>query len=86
MQTGNLDSFIQFLYSVEEASTALTADQVQKLNLIQTKVSEIVAKVNQNLNPLPQAQQTVQIPQAMPVLAQVSEKRVQGFEAFIKNS
>ena len=85
MQTGNLDSFIEFLYSVEEASTALTADQVQKLNLIQTKVSEIVAKVNQNLNPLPQAQ-TVQIPQAMPVLAQVSEKRIQGFEAFTKKS
>lgn len=45
MQSENLDSFIEYLYTVEESVTTLTADQVQKLSLIHTKVSEIVSKL-----------------------------------------
>lgn len=84
MQTENIDSFIEFLYSVEEAETVLTADQVQKLTLIQTKVSELVAKVNQNFQTQPAVhiQQTVQAQQPV-LMAAVSEKRVRGFEEFI---
>jgi DNA-directed RNA polymerase specialized sigma54-like protein len=81
MQTENIDSFIEFLYTVEEAEMVLTADQVQKLTLIQTKVSELVAKVNQNIQTQPVLQaQSQQQPVA---LAAVSERRVHGFEAFI---
>jgi hypothetical protein len=79
MQTENIDSFIEFLYSVEEAETVLTADQVQKLTLIQTKVSELVAKVNQNIP----TQQISQM-QMQPMLAAVSEKKIHGFQEFLK--
>lgn len=82
MQTEHLDSFIEFIYSVEEATSVLTADQVKKLELIQTKVSEIVAKVNQTIQtPQPVAQPVLQ-QVAQPVLA-VSEKKVKGFEQFV---
>jgi hypothetical protein len=81
MQNENIDSFIEFLYSIEEAETILTADQVQKLTLIQTKVSELVTKVNQNISTQPIAQPQMQ-PQPL-VMAAVSEKRVRGFDEFI---
>ena len=89
MQIEQLDSFIELLYSVEESNQTLTADQVQKLQLIQTKVSELVKKVDQNFTSAVQTvQQSIQPqpvaqPALAPALAQVSEKRVKGFEQFV---
>jgi len=40
-----IDAFIQYLFSVEEGADALTSDQVEKLGLIQAKVTELVNKV-----------------------------------------
>ena len=40
-----LDQFLEYLYIVEETTTELTTSQVQKLETIQTKVAEIVKKV-----------------------------------------
>lgn len=41
----NLDAFIEYLYIVEETATELTTDQYKKLQMIQSKVSEIVKKI-----------------------------------------
>lgn len=79
MQHENIDTFIEFLYSVEESVSVLTADQVQKLQLIQTKVSEIVTKVNN-------MQATVNVPQQVPQLVAVSEKLVVDFKSFTDNN
>jgi hypothetical protein len=78
MQTEQLDSFIELLYSVEESATTLTSDQVQKLQLIQSKVSDLVAKVGQA------ATIPVQQPVQQPV--PVSEKRVHDFKTFSKKT
>jgi hypothetical protein len=40
-----LDDFIEYLFVIEEGSDSLNQDQIQKLELIQTKVEEIVRKV-----------------------------------------
>jgi hypothetical protein len=40
-----IDSFIEYLFVVEEANESLTQDQIQKLELIRDKVSELVNKV-----------------------------------------
>jgi len=40
-----LDEFIEYLYTVEENSTSLNQDQVKKLQMIQSKVTDIVNKV-----------------------------------------
>ena len=40
-----INSFIEYLFTVEEGTDTLTADQIEKLSLIQSKVGEIVAKV-----------------------------------------
>lgn len=41
----HIDQFLEYLYVVEENSTELTTSQVQKLETIQSKVTEIVKKV-----------------------------------------
>lgn len=84
-----MDSFIKYLYSVEESFETLTTDQFQKLCLIQTKVTELVDKVDKVFNGS-QTQQIQQIqhvdqPVSIPVLEPIaiSEKRVIGFSEFI---
>lgn len=84
-----MDSFIKYLYSVEESCETLTADQFQKLCLIQTKVTELVDKVNTVFNP-PAQTQAVETPVVeTPVVVQqlepavVQEKNVIGFREFI---
>lgn len=50
----NLDQFIEYLYLVEENVTELTTHQIQKLEVIKDKVTEIVKKVEDcaaQLNP-----------------------------------
>jgi hypothetical protein len=78
MQTEQLDSFIELLYSVEESATTLTSDQVQKLQLIQSKVSDLVAKVGQAA--------TIPVQQPVQQLVPVSEKRVHDFKTFSKKT
>ena len=76
MENSQLDSFIEYLYVVEENSTVLTHDQIKKLELIQSKVSEIVKKVEAKAaSTSAQPKLTV----AQPVLA---ETRVARFEEF----
>ena len=84
MQIEQLDSFIELLYSVEESNHTLTADQVQKLQLIQSKVSDLVKKVDQNFTSAVQSvQQSIQPqPVAQPVLAPVSET-IKRFDTFV---
>ena len=41
-----IDSFIEYLFIIEEGHDMLTADQVQKLQIIKTKVTEIVEKAD----------------------------------------
>jgi hypothetical protein len=79
-----MDSFIKYLYSVEESCETLTADQFQKLCLIQTKVTELVDKVNTVFNP-PSQIQAIEQPQTIQQLEPVSvqEKKVIGFQDFI---
>ena len=40
-----LNQFIEYLYTVEENSSSLNQEQVKKLQIIQSKVTEIVNKV-----------------------------------------
>lgn len=40
-----IDEFLEYLFLIEENSTTLNTDQVKKLELIKSKVSEIVKKV-----------------------------------------
>ena len=79
-----MDSFIKYLYSVEESCETLTADQFQKLCLIQTKVTELVDKVNTVFNP-PTQTQAVDTPAVVQQLepAVIHEKNVIGFQEFI---
>jgi len=40
-----IDSFIEYLFIVEEANESLTQDQIEKLEMIKAKVTELVNKV-----------------------------------------
>lgn len=78
-----LDSFIEYLYTVEENLTQLTTDQVKKLQSIQTKVSELVNKV--------QTHQSVQQPrqsqvQVRSIELQLAENKVQSFSDYTELS
>jgi len=74
MENCQIDVFLEHLLVIEESSSQLTADQLKKLELIRTKVSEIVKKVEPSLAPMIAAINPVQ-----PVIA---EKRVSRFEDF----
>lgn len=81
-----MDSFIKYLYSVEESCDTLTADQFQKLCLIQTKVTELVDKVDKIFTN-PQIEQSVKVAEPVAVQAlqpvAVSERLVANFTEFI---
>lgn len=72
-----LDSFIEYLYTVEENITQLTTDQVKKLQSIKTKVSELVNKIQ---TPQPQSQPQVQVVRSMEL--QLAENKVQSFSDY----
>lgn len=80
-----MDSFIQYLYSVEESCETLTADQFQKLCLIQTRVTELVDKVNlaftQPVSISLDPNKLAQVQELQPI--QLSEKTVICFYEFI---
>jgi hypothetical protein len=79
-----MDSFIKYLYSVEESCDTLTADQFQKLCLIQTKVTELVDKVDKVFtNPTVQVEQSIRVADRVQVLQPVSERQVANFTEFI---
>jgi hypothetical protein len=71
------DSFIEYLYTVEETLSQLTTDQVKKLQSIQTKVSELVNKI-QSPQPVNQATQ----PQVRSMELQLAENRVHSFSDY----
>jgi hypothetical protein len=74
-----LDSFIEYLYTVEENLTQLTTDQVKKLQSIQTKVIELVNKIQ---TPQP-SQQAIQQPnQVRSMELQLAENKVQSFSDY----
>ena len=83
-----LDEFIEYLYTVEENSTQLNQDQVNKLHMIKSKVTEIVDKVESfttkavnQLHPVSQPQRELQLAENSVVrfsqFAQINEKIVQ---------
>lgn len=78
------DQFIEYLFTIEESNTQLTADQFDKLKTIQGKVSDLVKKMQ--IQPQIQQQvavtQTVQKPQ---LELQLAEARVQRFSDFMSS-
>jgi hypothetical protein len=70
-----IDSFIEYLFVVEENSTPLTKEQVDKLQIIQSKVSEIVDKIKS-------ATPTSQPVQVQVKELQLAENKVQRFSEF----
>jgi hypothetical protein len=74
-----LDSFIEYLYTVEENLTQLTTDQVKKLQSIQTKVTELVNKVQAPQQAHPASQPQVQV-RSMEL--QLAENKVQSFSDY----
>jgi hypothetical protein len=76
-----LDSFIEYLYTVEENLTQLTTDQVKKLQSIQTKVSELVNKIQTHQPAQPQSQPQVQV-RSMEL--QLAENKVQSFSDYME--
>jgi len=79
-----IDSFMKYLYLINESCDKLTTDQFQKLCLIKTKVIELVDKVN--IACISQAQkaqptQTGKVSQLQQ--ATVSEKQIVNFAEFI---
>lgn len=73
----NLDAFIEYLYLVEETSTELTKDQYQKLQIIQSKVTEIVKKIECTANSIAAPQPTHKHHEL-----QVAENRIERFAEF----
>lgn len=78
-----LDSFIEYLYTVEENLTQLTTDQVKKLQSIQTKVSELVNKVQTHQSVQQPSQPNVQV-RSMEL--QLAENKVQSFSDYTELS
>jgi hypothetical protein len=76
-----LNQFIEYLYTVEENSSSLNQEQVKKLQMIQSKVTEIVNKVESiATNAVNQLQ-----PVAQPQLElQLAENSVFRFGEFIE--
>lgn len=79
-----MNAFIEYLYTVEESIDSLTQDQVEKLHTIQSKVMEIVKKVQSypvatNVTETAPAQQTVRQPELA-----VAENRIKSFSDFIE--
>lgn len=74
-----LDSFIEYLYTVEETLSELTTHQVKKLRLIQTKVSELVNKIQEPQLLQPATQPQVQV-RSMEL--QLAENKVQSFSDY----
>jgi hypothetical protein len=69
-----IDSFIEYLFIVEESNESLTQDQIAKLEMIKDKVTELVNKVESISVNQPAPQQIME-----PVLA---ENRVARFAEY----
>jgi hypothetical protein len=74
-----LDSFIEYLYTVEETLSELTTAQVKKLQSIQTKVSELVNKIQEPQLGQPASQPQIQV-RSMEL--QLAENKVQSFSDY----
>lgn len=78
------DQFIEYLFTIEESNTQLTADQFDKLKTIQGKVSDLVKKMQ--IQPQIQQQVAVTQPVQKPQLElQLAEARVQRFSDFMSS-
>lgn len=74
---GQLDDFIEYLMVIEENNEQFSKDQIKKLELIRTKVSELVKRAQ------PPSQQAISQPGALQSQAQsASLKIVESFESF----
>lgn len=76
-----LNQFIEYLYTVEENSTSLSQEQVKKLQMIQSKVTDIVNKVETLANDAVNQLQPVSQPQ---LELQLAENSVFRFGEFIE--
>lgn len=80
----NIDQFLEYLYVIEENTTELTTQQVQKLETIKAKVADIVKKVESYAAAIgkcaePMNNSTVQV---KPLEMAIHENVVQSFAAF----
>jgi len=76
-----LNQFIEYLYTVEENSSSLNQEQVKKLQMIQSKVTEIVNKVESIATNAVNQLQTAPQPQ---LELQLAENSVFRFGEFIE--
>ncbi|CAB4218757.1 hypothetical protein UFOVP1604_43 [uncultured Caudovirales phage] len=76
-----LNQFIEYLYTVEENSSSLNQEQVKKLQMIQSKVTEIVNKVETIATSAVNQLQPVSQPQ---LELQLAENSVFRFGEFIE--
>lgn len=76
-----LNQFIEYLYTVEENSSSLNQEQVKKLQMIQSKVTEIVNKVESIATNAVNQLQPVSQPQ---LELQLAENSVFRFGEFIE--
>lgn len=76
MEANPIDSFVEFLALVEEGTQQFSPEQVQKLELIRNKVTDLVTKVSKPA--------TVAA-SATPVKAVAEKKIVIGFNDFVLN-
>lgn len=72
-----LDSFIEYLFVIEEGNESLTQAQIEKLELIRDRVSELVNKVES----IASAQQPVHQPILEPALSESHVIRFSEYEA-----
>ena len=78
MEHVQIDSFLEYIALVEEGTHQFSHEQVKKLELIRTKVSELVKRVQQPTQPQVQPQQVSQV-QSMTM-----EKKIQSFDEFVE--
>jgi len=83
MDTLQIDSFLEYITIVEEGSEQFSQEQVKKLELIRTKVGEIVKRTIAPTPP-PISKVQSQIPQNQPQHMVVTEKLIQSFTEYVK--
>jgi hypothetical protein len=80
MEDAQLDSFLEFVSLVEEGSDEFSASQVQKLNLIRTKVTALVNRPQASVQPVQTMQPAMAIQE---VKKGVHEFKLQSFDEYV---
>lgn len=84
MDNLQIDSFLEYITIVEEGSEQFSQEQVKKLELIRTKVGEIVKRTVPQPTQSPIIKGQSQVPQIQPQQMVVTEKLIQSFTEYVK--